>query len=247
MKIDIVFLHGWAMNSAVWQPCLQQLPGWIKPLCIDLPGYGESVDADASTLDEYVEHVAQQIARPAMLVGWSLGGLVSLRLAQRYPEKVSALFQVATNPKFVQDSDWRAAIEASVFEQFASSLEKDRDKTIRRFLALQVRGTDTSMRTIRELQRSIDERGLPKIEALFAGLKMLSGTDLTKSVQELECPATWLLGEKDALVPLELVQSLKQMSPNVDVQILTGAGHAPFISHPDAFVKSLLQATKGYR
>jgi len=241
VKIDIVFLHGWAMNSAVWQPCLQQLPGWIKPLCIDLPGYGESVDVDAGTLDEYVEHVAQQIARPAILVGWSLGGLVSLKLAQRYPEKVSALFQVATNPKFVQGEDWRSAIEASVFEQFASSLEKDRVKTIRRFLALQVRGTDTSMQTVRELQRAIDERGLPKIEALFAGLKILSGTDLIETVPQLECPAIWLLGEKDALVPLELAQALKQMSSNIDVQIQPGAGHAPFISHPEAFVNSLLQ------
>lgn len=232
------------MNSAVWQPCLHQLPGWIKPLCIDLPGYGASVDVDAGTLDEYVEHVAQQITRPVLLVGWSLGGLVSLKLAQRYPEKVSGLFQLATNPKFVQDSDWQTAIEASVFEQFASSLEQDRVKTIRRFLALQVRGTDTSMRTIRELQRAIDERGLPRIEALFAGLEILSRTDLTGAVQQLECPVTWLLGEKDALVPLELADSLKQMSSNADIQILAAAGHAPFISHPDAFVDSLEQAAK---
>jgi len=232
------------MNSAVWQPCLQQLPDWIRPLCIDLPGHGECVDVTATALDEYVEHVAQQITRPAFLLGWSLGGLVSLRLAQLYPEKVSALFQVATNPKFVQGSDWHTAIEASVFEQFASSLQKDMVKTIRRFLALQVRGTDTSMQTVRELQAAIDERGLPEIEALFAGLKILSDTDLTEALQALDCPVSWLLGEKDALVPHVLAQALEQMPLDVDIQILAGAGHAPFISHPDAFVNALLQAAK---
>ncbi len=245
MKIDTVFIHGWAMNSAVWQPCLQQLPDWINPLCIDLPGHGECAEVIASTLDEYVEHVAQQIAGPVLLVGWSLGGLVSLKLAQRYPEKVSALFQVAANPKFVQDSDWPTAIEASVFDQFASSLEKDRVKTIRRFLALQVRGTDTSMQTVRELQAAIDERGLPDIEALLAGLKILSDTDLTEALQALDCPVSWLLGGKDALVPIELAQVLKQMVSDDDIQVLAGAGHAPFISHPDAFVHALLQAAKG--
>ena len=242
MKIDIVFLHGWAMNSAVWQPCLQQLPDWIRPLAIDLPGHGDSVDINAGTLDDYVEHVAQQIIHPVILLGWSLGGLVSLRLAQRYPEKVSALFQVATNPKFVQGGNWQTAIEASVFEQFAISLEKDRVKTIRRFLALQVRGTDTSMQTVRELQAAIDERGLPDIEALLAGLKILSDTDLTEALQALDCPVSWLLGEKDVLVPLELARALEQMPVDVDIQILAGAGHAPFISHPDAFVNALLQA-----
>ena len=245
MKIDTVFIHGWAMNSAVWQPCLQQLPDWINPLCIDLPGHGDYVDVNAGTLDEYVEHVAQKIASPVLLVGWSLGGLVSLKLARRYPEKVSALFQVATNPKFVQDRDWPTAIEAGVFDQFALSLEKDRFKTIRRFLALQVRGTDTSMQTVRELQAALDERGLPDNEALFAGLKILSDTDLTEALQALDCPVSWLLGEKDALVPVELAQALKQMFSDVDIHIVAGAGHAPFISHPDVFVQALLQAAKG--
>ena len=233
------------MNSAVWQSCLQRIPGWIKPQCIDLPGYGENCGVRATTLDDYVEHVAQQISRPVLVVGWSLGGLVSLKLAQRYPEKVSALFQVATNPKFVQHSDWRTAVEASVFKQFASSLETDRVKTIRRFLALQVRGTDASMQTVRELQRSIEARGLPKIEALLTGLKILSNTDLIRTVQQLECPANWLLGEKDALVPSGLAEKLQQMSPGAEIQILAGAGHAPFISHPDAFVNALQQAAAG--
>ena len=242
MNIDTVFVHGWAMNSAVWQLCLQQLPGTIRPLCIDLPGYGASAGVSANTLDEYVEHVADQITHPVMLVGWSLGGLVSLKLAQTYPDKVLALLQVATNPKFVQDSHWHNAIEASVFEQFAASLKTDMVKTIRRFLALQVRGTQTSMQTIRELQRAIDARGLPTIEALLAGLKILSASDLTAVLQQLQCPVTWLLGENDMLVPHELAATLKQMSPDTDVQILEGAGHAPFISHPDDFVNALLQA-----
>ncbi len=233
------------MNSAVWQPCLQRLPDWINPLCIDLPGHGEYADIHADTLDEYVEHVAQRIVRPVFLVGWSLGGLVSLRLAQRYPEKVSALFQVATNPKFVQDSDWPTAIEAGVFDQFALSLEKDRTKTIRRFLALQVRGAENSMQTVRELQAAIDERGLPEIEALFTGLKILSDTDVTEALRALKRPVNWLLGEKDALVPVELSRVLEQMPVDVDIHIVEGAGHAPFISHPDECVKALLQAAKG--
>lgn len=242
MKIDVAFIHGWAMNSAVWEPCLQRLPDWIKPVCIDLPGAGASIDVEVATLDDYVEHVVRQISTPAMLVGWSLGGLVSLRLAQRYPQMVKGLFQLATSPKFVQDGDWKTAIEAGVFEQFASSLQQDRDKTIRRFLALQVRGTDVSMQVVRQLQRAIDERGLPGVEALLAGLSILSETDLRAAIQQLQCPMSWLLGEKDALVPLELSETLLRMLPDTDIQVVTGAGHAPFISHPDTFVDSLLRA-----
>ncbi len=242
MNIDVVFIHGWAMNSAVWQPCLQYLPDRINAYCIDLPGYGASRDAGEATLAGYVDHVARSVARPSVLVGWSLGGLVSLELARRYPGKVLALFQVATSPKFVQGDGWSTAIESVVFDQFAASLEKDMVKTIRRFLALQVRGTDTSMQTVRELQRAIDERGLPSVEALRSGLNMLSDTDLRETLQQLSCPVTWLLGEKDVLVPVALADALKQSLRDPWVQVMKGAGHAPFISDPAGFVNALMRA-----
>ena len=230
------------MNSAVWQACLQQLPDWIEPRCIDLPGYGKHVAVSAVTLDETVEFVAQQLDGPAMVVGWSLGGLVSLGLAQRYPDKVAALYQVATNPKFVSVARWPCAIDAGVFEQFAASLEQDVSKTIRRFLALQVRGTDTSMHTVRDLQLAIDACGLPAPGVLHAGLNILADSDLVAAAESIACPMTWLLGEKDALVPVALADRLTRMPSRPDVQVLPGVGHAPFISHTDVFIDSLLRA-----
>ena len=91
-------------------------------MCVDLPGYGESLAVSAASLDDYVEYIAVQIRQPSLMVGWSLCGLVTLQLAQRYPEKLSGLFQVATNPKFVQSDSWQAGVVMNVFEQFAESL-----------------------------------------------------------------------------------------------------------------------------
>jgi pimeloyl-[acyl-carrier protein] methyl ester esterase len=117
-------------------------------------------------------------------------------------------------------------------------------KTIRRFLALQVRGTGTSMHTVRQLQQAIDKRGLPRKQALRAGLKILSDTDLCAALDDLGCAVTWLLGENDALVPVELAAPLEHMMTDVDINILPGAGHAPFISHPADFVNALQQAAQ---
>ena len=244
MKFDVVFVHGWAMNSAVWRPCLERLPPSVTPQCIDLPGYGACRDVGADTLDDFVDHVAHTMKRPAVLVGWSLGGLVALRLAQRYPEKVASLVQVASSPKFVQAGDWRTAIEGAVFEQFAASLETGILKTVRRFLALQVRGTDTSMATVRALQQSIEAQGLPVLGALLTGLKILSDADLRGVMREVNCPVTWLLGEKDMLVPVELADALRELAPDADIRVLPGAGHALFLSDPDSFVAGLMRAVR---
>ena len=38
--LPIVFIHGWGLNSAVWQPCLDDLKNNFEVITVDLPGYG---------------------------------------------------------------------------------------------------------------------------------------------------------------------------------------------------------------
>ena len=91
-------------------------------------------------------------------------------------------------------------------------------------------------------ESAFDERGLPTIEALRSGLKMLSDTDLRETLQRLSCPVTWLLGDKDMLVPVTLADALKRSMSDPQIHVVKGAGHAPFISDPAGFVKALMRA-----
>ena len=138
-KVTCVFVHGWAMNSAVWSHCLPMLPDWMDVIRVDLPGHGTMSEVKATGIDDYVQSLAAVINRPAIWVGWSMGGLAVLQLAKYYPERVAGLFMVASNPCFVRQPDWQCAVERDVFRQFAESLEQDIDATVKRVLALQVR------------------------------------------------------------------------------------------------------------
>ena len=53
-SVTCVFVHGWAMNSAVWQECIEQLPDWINVVLVDLPGHGSMAEVSAASLDDYV-------------------------------------------------------------------------------------------------------------------------------------------------------------------------------------------------
>ena len=227
------------MNSAVWKPCENLMPDRVTPVYLDLPGHGENAlhasSDTASNLDDYVEYVAAKIHRPALVIGWSLGGLVAMRLAERYPDKVSRLLLVSSSPRFVQAPDWACAVDAEVFDQFASMLQKDVTATIRRFLALQVRGTSASMKTVKQLQQALSDRGTPTIATMMNGLNILSSSDLRTSLNKIRVPVNWLLGDRDAIVPVELAPVLQALMPQANIQVLEGAGHAPFISHPEMF------------
>ena len=246
-KIPCIFVHGWAMNSAVWEHCLPLLPEWMDAIRVDLPGHGTMSEVEATGINDYVQSLVAVVSRPAIWVGWSLGGLAVLQLAKYYPERVAGLFMVASTPCFVRQPDWPAAVEQNVFRQFAESLEQDVDATVKRFLALQVKGSGTAMKTVRSLQQSLQERGRPSIEALKLGLGILASTDVRAELSLINRPVTWYLGGRDTLVPVAVAGELKKLNPEIKTIIEEEAAHAPFVSHPDAFVESLVNFAESLR
>ncbi len=246
-SVTCVFVHGWAMNSAVWDECIKSLPDWINVVLVDLPGHGSMAKVHADTLDDYVQTLVPLVHRPVLWVGWSLGGLAVLRLAELYPQRVAAAILVATNPCFVSQPGWDYAVEQSIFKQFASDLEQNQQKTIRRFLALQVKGIDDVMHVVRQLQHSIQSRGMASARALTTGLEILLDTDLRQTLKAIDCPLHWLLGAKDSLVPVELALALKEDYAQQDVIVHPDASHAPFISQSEFFIEQLVSLAQQLR
>ena len=246
-SVTCVFVHGWAMNSAVWDECVERLPGWINVVVVDLPGHGSMAQVQANSLDDYVQALVPLVHRPVIWVGWSLGGLAVLRLAELYPQRVAAAMLVATNPCFVRQVDWDCAVDESVFKQFASDLDKNQNKTIRRFLALQVKGLTDVMAVLRQLQQSIESRGQASTQALNAGLEILQKADLRPALKAIDSPLHWLLGGKDSLVPHQLAGVLEKDFAQKNVTLLADASHAPFISERDFFVEQLVSVAETLR
>ncbi|MDH5610962.1 MAG: pimeloyl-ACP methyl ester esterase BioH [Gammaproteobacteria bacterium] len=246
-KVTCVFVHGWAMNGAVWETCSELLPDWMELVQVDLPGHGTMADARAENINDYVSTLAAVANRPVIWVGWSLGGLALLQLAKDYPERVAGLFMVASTPCFVRKDDWSCAVAEDIFKLFADSLAEDVDATIKRFLALQVKGSGVAMSTVRELQKLLQQRGRPSAEALRYGLDILSSTDLRAELPRINRPITWLLGGRDALVPVSLAEALKTLKPDINVLVEKEAAHAPFISHSENFASALIDFAESVR
>ncbi|HHQ4923588.1 TPA: alpha/beta fold hydrolase, partial [Aeromonas veronii] len=75
---DLVLLHGWGMNGAVWHGIARQLASHYRVHLVDLPGFGNSPLADEVdySLPWLAEQVAAILPQKCHLLGWSLGGLV---------------------------------------------------------------------------------------------------------------------------------------------------------------------------
>lgn len=89
----IVFIHGWGLNSGVWLPIAQELQSDFQVITIDLPGFGQNLSTIPAqySLTNVAEMIADAIPDNAILVGWSLGGLVATQIALDFPNKVKSL------------------------------------------------------------------------------------------------------------------------------------------------------------
>lgn len=222
-----VFLHGWGTHPLIWEPLLEHFPA---ARALPLPGYADSVPA--TTLDAMAAALAGQMATRSHIVGWSLGGLIAARIALDFPEKVASLTLVAATPCFVKREDWPHGIAAEVFDQFAENLAQDYAGTIRRFLSLQAQGSADMREVLSLLRRKLLDQPKPAKGVLEAGLGILQNVDLREGMSKLSIPVSLVHGTGDKLAPVSAARWLADAVPHASLHEIAGAGHAPFLSHP---------------
>lgn len=237
MGADIALLHGWGMHGGVWDGVRDDLARRFRLHLVDLPGHGASPALDPCELENLIHAVAAALPERTAVCGWSLGGQVALEMASLYPEKVSRLVLVATTPCFTIKDEWPWAVERDVLLEFAAALESDCDGTLKRFLALQARGDDAVKTVLKRLRDNLFAKGRPSAEALRAGLAILLGTDLRDRAAAVKTPALLLHGERDMLTPVGAARWLAERMPDARLNVLPGAAHAPFLSHPGKFTE----------
>lgn len=231
---DLVFFHGWGMNAAIFESWAERLQQHFCCHLVHLPGFGGRDACDQADLDHWLDELLPGLPEQAYWLGWSLGGLLVQRLAQRHPERVKAQLLVATSPHFPANESWRG-IKPQVLAQFVEQLSLDAGKTIERFLAIQAMGSESAKQDIRQIRAQLRAHPEPHGQALQQGLQLLQQVDFRQTVSAP--PQHWLLGKLDSLVPVA------QTRLAGEITVINKASHAPFISHPNESTAWLLRAT----
>ncbi|HSW69886.1 MAG TPA: pimeloyl-ACP methyl ester esterase BioH [Gammaproteobacteria bacterium] len=232
----LIMLHGWGWNSCIWQPLVPKLIENFQLFLIDLPGFGESplVTKDYK-IDDVVKVLLEITPKEASWLGWSLGGMIAWYVALHYPERVTSLVTVASSPKFISEENW-PGVSLETLEKFSHLITENYQKTLLEFLELQLRGTPKN----RELLESLKEiilRSPVSIAALSGGLKLLQELDLRGKLFELQCPSLHLFGSHDTLVPASVIEKIEGRLPKGKCGVIKRAGHMPFLSHEEVFLK----------
>ncbi len=236
---DVVLLHGWGMNAAVWLTLRDLLAEHYRVTLIELPGHGASeYEVNKCSLEAWSEAVLEAAPAQAIWIGWSLGGAIAQWIALNQPERLKKLIVMTGTPRFVEADGWQG-MDAKVYDGFSAALANDHNQALGQFLSLQVQGGSDARRTLRQLRQEVNARPEPNPAALKNGLELLKTIDLREPLARLSCPSLWLFGQRDTLVSSEIADKIEAILPTAETVVLAHCAHAPFLSHREETLERL--------
>ena len=229
---DLFMVHGWAMHGGLLRELAERLSSQYRVTLIDLPGHGGSAPIADYSLKPVVERLVRAAPASAHWLGWSLGALLALAVADAYPDRVRSLVMVAGTPRFTVDVNW-PGVDPSLLQQMSMDLEQDYSGTVKRFIGLQSFTQENPRSLAKRIQEMVDERPAPDPEALSGWLALLRDVDARPALETIQKPVLTILGARDRLIPKALAPRLRELNRGIEVHALPSAAHLPFITHPD--------------
>jgi len=229
----VVFVHGVGMNHAVWTPQLAHFCTHYRVLAYDLLGHGESPlpepTVSLETLgDQLGELLDDQEIDRACIVGHSMGSLVALDFALRFPERVDRL--VVMNAVHERSATQREAVRSRAHRLETAGVGDTVRETLRRWFGEDSADDDRqAVEAVRGWLDAVDPVGYARIYRLFAD----SDQAFTGRLGELQPRALFVTGECDPNSTPAMSHNMASLAPHGEAAVLPGQRHMMSLVAPE--------------
>lgn len=234
----IVFANSLGTDQRLWDKVVPLLPKGLRIIRYDKRGHGlsscprgpysmGSLVRDLEQLLDYLE------VREAMVVGLSIGGMITQGLAVKRLDLVRAAVLSNTGAKIGQPSMWDERMEAVRQD----GIEALADATMERWFSRDFRATPEL-----EVWRNMMTR--QPVEGYLGCSAAISGTDFYTPTSGLRLPVLGIAGSEDGSTPPDLVRETVDLVPGSQFALIRRAGHLPCVEKPDEYADLLTNFLK---
>jgi len=258
----VVLVHGLGGSHLNWDLLAPRLTGAARVVALDLPGFGRSepgertasVRANVAALARFLE---QEVGEPAVLVGNSMGGMISILLTGERPDLVSGL--VLLDPAIPGPRRALDPLVALTFALYAVPLVGERvmrrnrtrqSATARVHQTLRLVGVDPASLPADLLDRSVslveereDVEGMDRafLAAARSLLRVLvDPRRYRRAMRSIAVPVLLVQGDRDRLVPVAAARAIAAQHPAWTYVELPGVGHVPMLQVPERVADEVL-------
>ncbi len=264
----IIWTHGWGANSTEWFYQKRYLTDRFRLIVWDIPGMGLSKKPDNN--DFRLENLAADLEavltiagdRPAILVGHSIGGMITLTFCKMFPgllqsriagivlahttytnpvrtTQMAALYTAIEKPIiipliYLTIALWPLAWLMNWMSYFNGSAHRSTHKSS--FAGNETRG-----------QLNFCSRFMPhaRPDVLARGMLGMIAYDATSVLPDITVPTLVIVGDKDTTTPPEAGEFIAGHIPGAEAVTLAPAKHMGLIEHHDRFDRLVAKFAAG--
>lgn len=240
-----LLIHGWSSSWYAMSPLMPNLSKRYRSIAVDLPGYGDSpplpiqtsIAAYADVLAVLIRQITEQ---PVVLVGHSMGGMISLTLALRHPKlvermvllcptisgKLSMFIDMFISPITLLE---RFSVASSLVARLEPQLLSVTDRLMKPASFAERTGiTEADYHQLRADARRPGQ-GRVRSETYWA----MRNNNLSGKLGQVKAPALVLWGMEDNTVPLRDASAVADEWPAAELKVIPKAGHWPQFEAPE--------------
>lgn len=210
----VVLLHGVGLRAEASGAQIADLKQDFSVIAPDM--------AAGQTLGDFTDPVADAIDAPAWIIGHSMGAMMALDLAIRFPEKVRGV--VAMNAIYRRSSEAKRAVQTRAAQLDGTTIA-DPAPTLARWFGAAASPERTACD---EWLRTADPAIYRDAYTAFAQEDGPADTDL----ESMSCPALFLTGARELNSTPAMSHAMARIAPRAQATVIPDAAHMMLMTHP---------------
>lgn len=233
----VILIHGAGMNRTVWQLQTRNIAYMGRQVyALDLPGHGRSSGNPLASIEEMAEWLAKFMdaagLASATLIGHSMGSLIALEFAARFPERMDRLCLMGVAETMPVHPDLLAAAEKNdpvaaeliVYWGLGNKAQTGGHP----HPGLWMQGASQTL---------LDQAGP---DVLFNDLSACNAYQgALAAAAKIECETRFVLGDQDNMTPARKATGLVSSIKNSDSKMIDKCGHMMMTERPNQVYAAL--------
>jgi pimeloyl-ACP methyl ester carboxylesterase len=221
----LVFVHGFCESKEMWNDFIESLTVSNRVICLDLPGFGESLlDKESVSMEWFAEEVRRLLLQLNIAsftyIGHSLGGYVGLAYAEKYAATLSGLC-LFHSTAYADSEERKSNRDKTIAFIQKYSADLFTQSFIEPLFLLQNRlALKEEIAMLKRIAKQSSGHGI-----IATTLAMRDRPDRTAVLASLSVPVLLIGGKNDATIPIDKLKEQARLSGHIQCAEIENCGH----------------------